>query len=173
MQHRSGDRSAGGSCRRHTTATSSSSHVYVGGASGRHLPPDCRHKAGAPLTAAPAAVTARGGLHLCRRLCNPPSRLGGHQRRCCVRDNDIGHLPPPRSEGLAGGMLPSRPGPTSSSATVLAAARCQYVHASVLVCNVVVGERVNTLSRDLCVVYLSSCVTLPSCLCNFSKVEQV
>jgi hypothetical protein len=51
-----------------------------------------------------------------------------------------------------------------------------FRHTSVLVCNVVVGERVNrtgndlTLSRDLCCVNL---LTLCSHLCNFAKVEQV
>ena len=57
-------------------AAASSSHVDID-AVGRHLPPDCRHEAGAPLMAAPVAVTARGGR--CLRCClrDPPSHGGG------------------------------------------------------------------------------------------------
>jgi hypothetical protein len=83
-------------------AAASASHVEVG-ATGHHLLPDPRHEARAPLTAAPAAVTARGGHRLRCRLCDPPSCPGGHRRQCCVGDDDVGRLPPPRSEGRGQG----------------------------------------------------------------------
>ena len=137
------DRLAGGS----GAAAASSSHVDVG-AVGCHLPPDRPHKAGALLTAVLAAVTARGGGHL--RLClrNPPSHRGGLARRPPTsmprrRQRRWAPSPPSVRRPWAGGILPSRHGPTSSSAAVLAAVSCRYAHTSVLVCNVVVGERVN------------------------------
>jgi hypothetical protein len=58
--------------------------------------------------AAPAAVTARGGRCLHRRLRDPLSRTGGHQRQCCVGDDDVGRLPPPRSEGHGQGAYTPR-----------------------------------------------------------------
>ena len=88
-------------------AAASASHVDVS-AAGHHLPPDCRHEARAPLTAAPAAVTARGGRRLRRLLRGPPSCPGSHRRRCCVRDNDVGRLPPPQSEGRGQGAYSPR-----------------------------------------------------------------
>ena len=136
------------------TATASSSHIDVG-AAGHHLPPDRWHEAGAPLTAAPATVTARGCC-LRRCLCDPPSCPSGDRRRCCIGDKDGGRLPPPQSLTAWTNLLLHR---SSSS-------RLSFIRASVLVCNVVVGERVNrtnlTLSRDLC--------CLGMYLCNFAKL---
>ena len=123
------------------TAASSSSHVDVG-AAGHHLPPDRRHEARASLTAAPAAVTARGGCRLCRHLRDPPSHPGGHRRRCCIRDDDVGHLPPPRSEGRGRGHTPLAAW-TDLLLHRSSSSRSSSIRASVLVCNVVVGERVN------------------------------
>ena len=88
-------------------AAASASHVDIG-ATGHHLPPDRRHEARAPLTTALAAVTARGGRRLRHLLRYPPSRPGGHRRRCCVGDDDVGRLPPPRSEGRGQGAYSPR-----------------------------------------------------------------
>ena len=114
--------SGGGVAAATPTAAASSSHVDVG-AVGRHLPPDRWHEAGAPLMAAPAAVTARGGRRLCCRLRDPPSRGGGLARRPPTsmprwRRRRRTPSPPSFRRSWAGGMLPSRPGPTSSSAAV-------------------------------------------------------
>ncbi len=102
------------------------------GAVGRHLLPDRRHEAGAPLMGAPAAVTARGGCRLRPCLCDPPSHGGGGLARrpptSMPRRRRRRRAPPPPSvrRPWAGGILKSQPGPTSSSAAVLAAI-CRYV----------------------------------------------
>jgi hypothetical protein len=162
IQHLSGDRSAGGGVAAAApaaaapTAASSSSHVGVGAAS-RHLPPDHRHEAGAPLTAAPAAahavVTAGGGRRLRRRLRDSPSCPGGHQCRCCVGDEDVGRLPSLGPKAMGRGHTPLaawtdlllRRSSSSRSSSI-----CTCLSFGVQCC--CVGERVNTLSRDLCVV---------------------
>jgi hypothetical protein len=107
-------------------AAASASPVDVG-AAGHHLPPNRRQEARAPLTAAPAAVTARGGRRLRRRLRDPPSRPAATDVDATSETTTSGAFPPLVQKLWAGGILPLRPGPTSSSTAVLAAVCCQYV----------------------------------------------
>ena len=102
-------------------AAASASHVDVG-AAGHHLPPNRRQEARAP-----AAVTARGGRRLRRRLRDPPSCPAATDVDATSETTTSGAFPPLVQKLWAGGILPLRPGPTSSSTAVLAAVCCQYV----------------------------------------------
>jgi hypothetical protein len=86
-------------------SAASASHIDVG-AAGHHLPPNRRHEARAPLTAAQAAVTACGGRRLRCRLRDPPSRLVATDVDATSETTTSGAFPPLGLKAVGRGHTP-------------------------------------------------------------------